>query len=55
MRLADLPGYVDRIGFYRDINAAVLRMTPIALAEMLVAGLVRANAARVEGEHVVPA
>jgi hypothetical protein len=28
MRIAELPAYVERIGVYRDINAAVLRMAP---------------------------
>lgn len=55
MKVADLPGYVERIGVYRDINAAVLRMTPAALAQMLVAELQRANAVRVESGNVVPA
>jgi glyoxylase-like metal-dependent hydrolase (beta-lactamase superfamily II) len=45
--IAGLPGYVERIGVYRDINAAVLRMTPDALARMLADELVRAGAARV--------
>ena len=35
MAIAELPAYVERIGVYRDINAAVLRMTPEALAQML--------------------
>ena len=48
MSIAGLPAYVERIGVYRDINAAVLRMTPEALAQMLAEELVRANAARIE-------
>jgi hypothetical protein len=55
MRLADLPAYVQRIGVYRDINAAVLRMSPEALVRMLVDELVRAKAVRVESGNVVPA
>lgn len=55
MALADLPGYVDRIGIFRDFNAAVLRMTPVKLAEMLVAELVRAGALRIENDCLVPA
>jgi hypothetical protein len=46
MPLAALPAYVERIGVYRDINAAVLRMSPQALVRMLVDELVRAGAAR---------
>jgi len=55
MRLDGLPAYVERVGVYRDINAAVLRMTPQALAQMLVAELVKAKAVRVDDGHVVPA
>ena len=55
MKVADLPAYVERIGVYRDINAAVLRMTPAALAQMLVEELQRANAVRVENGNIVPA
>jgi glyoxylase-like metal-dependent hydrolase (beta-lactamase superfamily II) len=55
MRVAELPAYVERIGVYRDINAAVLRMTPAALAQMLVGELQRVNAVRVESGNVVPA
>ena len=55
LRLAELPSYVERVGIYRDLNAAVLRMTPQALADMLVTELVRAGAVRIEGGAVVPA
>jgi len=55
VRLAELPAYVGRIGIYRDLNAAVLRLTPPALADMLVTELVRAGAVRIEGDVVVPA
>ena len=54
MAIADLPAYVDRVGFYRDVNAAVLRMTPTALAIMLVDQLVRARAVRVEDGVILP-
>ena len=47
MALADLPSYVERVGVYRDMNAAVLRMTPTALADLLVSELARAGAVRV--------
>jgi hypothetical protein len=36
MAIADLPSYVERVGVYRDMNAAVLRMTPPDLADLLV-------------------
>jgi len=55
MPIAGLPAYVERIGVYRDINAAVLRMTPEALAQMLVDELRRAKAVRVEDGCLVPA
>jgi glyoxylase-like metal-dependent hydrolase (beta-lactamase superfamily II) len=55
MSIADLPSYVERIGVYRDINAAVLQMAPHALAHMLVDGLVRANAVRVDRGCLVAA
>jgi len=48
LAMADLPGYVERVGIYRDLNAAILRLAPAALAEMLVEELVRAGAVRVE-------
>ena len=48
MAIADLPSYVDRVGIYRDMNAAVLRMTPGALAALLVTELERAQAVRIE-------
>jgi glyoxylase-like metal-dependent hydrolase (beta-lactamase superfamily II) len=48
LRLDALPAYVERVGIYRDLNAPVLRMTPQALAEMLVRELLRAKAVRVE-------
>jgi glyoxylase-like metal-dependent hydrolase (beta-lactamase superfamily II) len=49
MPLAELPAYVMRVGILRDINAAVLHLTPDALAAMLVEELVRAGAIRVHG------
>jgi glyoxylase-like metal-dependent hydrolase (beta-lactamase superfamily II) len=55
MPVADLPAYVERIGFYRDINARVLRMTPAALAAHMCDELARAGAARIEGGDLVPA
>ena len=54
MSIAGLPAYVERIGVYRDINAAVLRMTPEALAQMLLDELRKAKAVRVEDGCLVP-
>ena len=55
MALADLPAYVERVGFYRDINAAILKMSPSALAQLLCDELMRAGAVRIESGHLVPA
>jgi glyoxylase-like metal-dependent hydrolase (beta-lactamase superfamily II) len=55
LRIDELPAYVERVGVYRDINAAVLRMTFPALAQMLVAELVKANAVRIDRGALVPA
>ncbi len=55
MKISELPAYVERIGVYRDINAAVLRMAPDALAQMLVDELRRAAAIRVESGNVLSA
>lgn len=49
-----LPEYVDTVGFFRDLNAAVLRMAPEALATWLVDDLVRAGAIRHDGADLVP-
>jgi hypothetical protein len=51
--LAALPDYVARVGFYRDVNAAVLGLSPAALAAMLVESLGRAGALRREGDDIV--
>jgi glyoxylase-like metal-dependent hydrolase (beta-lactamase superfamily II) len=55
MPVADLPAYVDRIGIYRDFNAAVLRLAPAALATMLVDELTRAGVVRVDDGMLMPA
>jgi glyoxylase-like metal-dependent hydrolase (beta-lactamase superfamily II) len=52
---ADLPGYVERIGFYRELNAAVLRMPANELAALIVDELTRAGAIRRDGADLVPA
>ncbi len=53
MPKAALPDYLARVGFYRDLNAAVLRLSPEALAAMLVASLERAGAMRHDGDDLV--
>jgi len=55
LALDSLPDYVDRIGIYRDFNAAFLRLPPAELAHWLVAELERAGAARREDGFLVPA
>jgi glyoxylase-like metal-dependent hydrolase (beta-lactamase superfamily II) len=55
MAVSDLPDYVERVGFYRDVNAAVLRMPPVALAEQLVRELAKAGAVKVEDGWLMPA
>lgn len=55
MRLADLPAYVQRIDVHREYNDAVFRLPPQAFAEMLVADLVKAGAARTEDGWLLPA
>lgn len=52
---ASVAKYVDTIGFYRDLNAAVLRMAPGAFATWLVDDLIRAGAIRHDGADLVPA
>lgn len=55
MPLADLPAYVERVGVFRDLNAAVLRMPAPELASLLVEELTRAGAARTEAGDLVAA
>ena len=55
MRLADLPGYLDRIGIFRDINDRCLHLPPAALAEMLVNDLEKAAAIKRSNGFLVPA
>ncbi len=52
---ARMPAYVQEIGFQRDLNAAVFRTTPDALAAMIVGDLLRSGAIRREGGDLVPA
>jgi glyoxylase-like metal-dependent hydrolase (beta-lactamase superfamily II) len=44
--LADMPAYVERVEIYRQFNQRFFRLAPEALAEMLIAELERAGAAR---------
>ncbi|HEY5364939.1 MAG TPA: MBL fold metallo-hydrolase, partial [Casimicrobiaceae bacterium] len=53
MALAALPAYVETVGIYRDVNAAVLKLSPVDLALMLVHDLMRAGAVRRDGEFIV--
>lgn len=53
--LAGMADYVGRVGLYRDFNARFLRMSPGALATMLVNDLLRAHAARIDQDMIVPA
>jgi glyoxylase-like metal-dependent hydrolase (beta-lactamase superfamily II) len=46
MRLADLPAYLENVGVYRDFNTRFFRMSPTALAELLVGELERVGAVR---------
>jgi len=54
MPLADLPAYVERIGIYRDINAACLQLAPKELAELLVRELTRARVLSIVDGDLVP-
>ncbi|MFO1398249.1 MAG: MBL fold metallo-hydrolase [Burkholderiales bacterium] len=55
LALADLPRYVDTVGFFRDVNAAVLGLPAGKLAALLVDELTRAGAVRVVDGDLVPA
>jgi glyoxylase-like metal-dependent hydrolase (beta-lactamase superfamily II) len=55
MPLAELPAYVERVGVYRDINAAVLHLPSAALATLLVDELARAGAVCVKDGTLLPA
>jgi glyoxylase-like metal-dependent hydrolase (beta-lactamase superfamily II) len=55
MPLADLPAYVDRVGIFRDFNAACLHLSANDLAELLVRELVRAGALAIDNGHLVTA
>ncbi|MEO8848724.1 MAG: MBL fold metallo-hydrolase [Casimicrobiaceae bacterium] len=55
MPLATLPDYLDRVGIYRDLNAAGLKLSAADLAQMLVRELERAGAMRCDGEWIAAA
>ncbi len=55
MPLAELPSHVERVGIFRDFNAACLQLPPAELADLLVRELVRAGAVAVDGSDLVPA
>ena len=50
-----LPAYLERVGLYRDLNAAVLHLAPQVLADLLVGELTRAGAVRIDGDHLAAA
>ena len=45
MRIDDLPAYFARVGIYREFNTRYFRLSPSALAELLVGELERSRAA----------
>ena len=55
MPLASLPGHVERVDVFREFNALYFRLPPAALAEALVADLLRAGAVRRDGGYLMPA
>ena len=55
MPLASLPGHVERVDVFREFNALYFRLPPAALAEALVADLLRAGAVRRDGDYLMPA
>jgi len=53
--LADLPRYLDTVGFYRDFNRQFFRLPPSDFAALLVGELGRSGAVRQENGWLVPA
>ncbi len=43
MRIVDLPAYLDSVGICRDFNARFFRLSPVALAELLLGELERSR------------
>lgn len=54
MPLADPPGYLAQIPFYRECNERYIRLPPAELAERLVTELERAGAVRREAGRLIP-
>jgi len=54
MPLASLPDHVERVDVFREFNELYFRLPPAALAEALVADLVRGGAVRREGNDLIP-
>lgn len=52
--LAALPGYLDRVPVYRDLNREFFRLPPSELAQLLVTELERAGAVTREGALLYP-
>ena len=55
VRCEDLPGYVERIGIYRDFNRMFFHLPPAQFAQWLVGSLEDSRAVRREGGWVMPA
>jgi hypothetical protein len=55
MPLAEVPGYLDRVAVYRDLNARYFALAPAGFADMLVSELERAGAVRRSREFLEPA
>jgi hypothetical protein len=52
--LTDLPAYLQRVPLFRDVGARVLGLTPEALADWLLAELLRAGAVALSDGDIVP-
>ena len=52
--IADVPGYLGRVGLYRDINVKFFKLAPDDYAAMIVDELERVGAVRREGGLLVP-
>lgn len=55
MSQAALAAYVANVGIYRDLNAALLKLSPAALADALVSSLERAGVLRRDGDAILAA
>lgn len=54
MRVDEVPAYLGRVPFYREVSERFLGLRPAALAEWLLAELARAGAVRFDGGIVRP-